>query len=232
MLKTKEVKDYVKRELEPHFVEQGFTSKTEKEFVFSYSCDNEGTSHELFGYLLKYNDYKLVYGFSFGLQKVVEVLKQIDKHTPLERRKYSIGNTLISISPGSILFPREPERPYKDFDNEFRLKLILFDIQAFYQSYYLPFCNKYSDIKQLNKLYNRLDDFRIDAWEFPNLGFFHVTRLVIARLANDPNFDEIVNKNFEALEQLWQRDGGVYDRLDESKPEVFAAKYLKDNSFE
>ena len=232
MLSTKEAKEYIKRELEPYFLEQGFTSKNEREFVFSYCSDKDGVSYELDGYLLKYNEYKFVYRFYFGLQKVVEILKQIDKHVPLKRNKYIIGNSLIGISPGSILFPREPERPYKDFDNEFRLKLILFDIQAFYQNYFLRFCSKYSDIRQLNKLYNRLDDFRVDSWEFPNLAFFYVTRLVIARLANDPCFDEIIDRNFQALEQLWKQEGAVYDRLDESKPEVFAAKYLKDNSFD
>ena len=80
-------------------------------------------------------------------------------------------------------------------------------------------------------LYNRLDDFRIDAREFPNLSFFHVTRLIIAKLANDPHFDEIVERNFQALEELWKHEGAVYDRFDESKPEVFTSKYLKDNSF-
>jgi hypothetical protein len=203
MLKTKEVKEFIKRELEPYFLEQGFTSKNEKEFVFSYNRDNDGISNKLDGYLLKYNEYVFVYNFYFGLQKVIDILKQINKHVPINGSNYTIQNKLICISPGSILFPRETSRPYKDFDNEFRLKLILFDIQAFYQSYYRRFCNKYGDIKQLNKLYNRLDDFRIDSWEFPNLAFFHVTRLIIA----DSPTTHALMKSLRGIFKHWNNYG-------------------------
>jgi hypothetical protein len=33
------------------------------------------------------------------------------------------------------------------------------------------------------------------------ISFFHVTRLIIARLANNPNYDEVVEKNYKALEE-------------------------------
>jgi hypothetical protein len=59
------------------------------------------------------------------------------------------------------------------------------------------------------------------------VAFFHVTRLVIARLANNPDYDMVVEKNIEALEELWKRDGGVYDRNDAAKPEVFASEFLR-----
>ena len=42
---------------------------------------------------------------------------------------------------------------------------------------------------------------------------------------------KLLQRNFQALEELWKHEGAVYVRFDEIKPEVFTAKYLKDNSF-
>lgn len=94
---------------------------------------------------------------------------------------------------------------------------------------FIPFCEKYSNIAEIDKLMNSSNNFWIDIiGKSTPIAFFHVTRLIIARLANNPNYGEIVEKNFQALEYLWKQEGAVYDRHDETKPEVFAAKYLKE----
>lgn len=227
-MNTKNIKEILSRDLEPLFVEKGFKTKNESQLVFSYYAEKKDVTYAVDGHLLKYNDYVLVYHFYFGIKKVVEHLREIDRVVPLDSNKYTVSNSLITISPGVVLFPKETDRAYKSFDSDFKLKLILFDIQVFYQDFYLPFCNKFSDIKQLDKLFNRLDDFRTDSSIFPGLAFFYVTRLIIARMANNPDYDEVVERNFQILEAEFRKFGGTYDRNDETQPVVFAAKYLRD----
>ncbi len=231
MLTNQMIKNQIGQELEPKFTGIGFNVIPGNELLFCYQREEDGIFQGVDGYLLKYNDFKLVYRFEFGIQAVVQVLREIDKHVPLRKTKYEISNCLVGVSPGGILFPLEPERPYKDFADELQLQSILFDIQAFYLGYYQTFVEKYKDLSRLNLLFNRLDDFVIKPSGFPNLAFFHITRLVLARMANDPNFEEIVERNFQALEELWKAQGAVYDRTDSSKPEVFAAEYLRSSRF-
>jgi len=150
---------------------------------------------------------------------------------PLSRRKYTIQNSITGISPGLLLDPLHISRAYKYFSTEEALVSILQEVKTFYEQQFVPFCAKYSNFGELDKLINSPADFWIDSnGKSTPISFFHVTRLIIARLANNGNFDEVVERNFQGLAELWKNDGGVYDRNDESKPEVFAAKYLKEKS--
>ena len=228
-MNKKEIKEYTFQKIGPYFSEQGFTViKTNNESLFNFEKKTDDYFYSCGGYTLKYDNYKLIYGFSFGIRSIVNILRQIDAKTSLSRVPYNLTESLIGVSPGAILFPKEHERPYKYFSDEYELELCLFDVMAFYQSFFLPFCDKYKSIDKLDLLFNDFRDFKTDNQSFPKLAFFHVTRLIIARLANNPEYEKVVEKNFEALEFLWEQDGGKYDRLDDNKPEVFAAKYLRD----
>ncbi len=228
-MNKKEVNEIVNRKLEPYFLEQGYvSSKPKSEIIFQYTKKDELYAYSGGGYLLKYDKDVLVYGFSFGINKIVEILREIDSHVKLQKfNPYNINDTFIGISPGVILFPRETSRAYKSFGDAFELELILNDIIVFHRDFFTTFTQKYNNAVALDKLYNRLDDFRTDEISFPSLSFLPVTRLIIARLAENPDYEKVVEKNFELLEYLWERDGGKYDRFDESNPEVFAAKYLR-----
>lgn len=228
-MNKKEIKDYTFKKIEPYFTQEGFlTSKTNNEILFSFEKRTDEYFYSSGGYLIKYDNYKLVFGFSFGINSILNLLRQIDKHVPLSRAPYNLTDSLIGISPGAVLFPKDHQRPYRHFADEFELELCLFDVIAFYQSFFMPFCDKYKSVEKLDLVFNDFRDFREDNSCFPNLSFFHITRLIIARLANNPEYEKVVEKNFESLELLWEQDGGKYDRFDETKPEVFAAKYLRD----
>lgn len=191
--------------------------KNDGDYFYNFHC-----------YTNKYNKYQLCYGFSFGIARVVKILEEIDSHVPLSRTKYEVKPSITGISPGGLLDPLDPSRGYPFFDTEGGLMSVIEEIKSFYQNAFVPFCEKYCRIEELDKLINSENDFWIDSWgKTIPIAFFHVTRLIIAKLANNPNYDTVVEKNFEALEQLWKREGCVYDRFDESKPEVFAAKFLK-----
>ena len=203
------------------------------EMVAEFVMDDGKYFYNFYCFTEKYNAYKLIYGFSFGIESVVKILKQIDAHVPLSRTKYEIKPSITGISPGRLFDPYDPGGGYNYFDTENGLLSVIEEIKSFYKEAFVPFCAKYSSLEELDKLMNTADDFWIDSTgKIIPISFFHVTRLVIARLTNNSDYDMVVNKNFDALEELWKRDGGVYDRFDEKKPEVFAAKYLKQLSFE
>jgi len=227
------IRQVIVRELGAFFGPLGFrVEKVKGDIVASMIKDDCVNHYGFHCHTNKYNEYKLVYSFSFGINKVVEVLKEIDGHVPLTKPRLEISGFLTGTSPGYRLDPFDPERGYKYFTTEEGLLQILEDVKAFYRDEFLPFCETYSDVVKLDKLINCFDDFWMDSLGKPvPLRFFHVTRLIVAKLANNPHFDEVVERNFQALEELWKRDGGVYDRFNESKPEVFTAKYLKERSF-
>ena len=151
----------------------------------------------------------------------------INAHVPLARYPTESAFFITGTSPGYLHDPFDPAKAYKYFTTEGELLQILNDAKSFYKNDFIPFCKNCSDFVALDKLINSFDDFWPDSLgkKVP-LRFFHVTRLIVAQLAKNPNYNEVVERNFQALEKLWKEDGGVYNRFDESKPEVFAAKYL------
>ena len=207
--------------------------KSKGDTVAEFAMNDGNYFYDFHCHTNKYNEYELVYGFSFGIARLVKILKEIDSRVPLSRYKYEIKPSITGISPGRMQDPYAPDRGYKSFSTENGLLSVIEEIKSFYKDVFVPFCEKYSRFEELDKLVNSPGDFWIDSTgKTIPFAFFHVTRLIIARLANNPHYDIVVEKNFEALEQLWKRDGGVYNRFDELKPEVFAAKYLKQQSSE
>ena len=180
----------------------------------------------------KYNEYQLIYGFSFGINKVVDILAEINSHVPLPRYPTEPTFFITGTSPGYLLDPFDPARAFKYFKTEEELLQILNDAKSFYKNDFIPFYEKCSDFVALDELINSFDDFWPDSLgkKVP-LRFFHVTRLIVAQLAKNPNYDEVVERNFQALEELWKKEGFIYNRFDESKPEVFAAQYLKQSCY-
>ena len=226
-----EIRKIVTSELSSYLLPLGYRLiKVKGELIASFEKNDNDYYYDFYSHTNRYNEYQLVYGFSFGINRIVEILKEIDLHTPLSSgAKYQIGPSITGISPGRLLDPFSPDRAYKYFSTQEELLVILEEVKFFYKNTFVPFCEKYSRFVELDKLINSFDDFWIDSTEksIP-ISFFHVTRLIIARLANNPNYDEVVEKNYKALEELWEKFGGVYDRNDQSKPEVFAARYLKE----
>lgn len=204
--------------------------KSRGEIVAEFVMNDGNYQYGFDCHINKYNEYQLVYGFSFGINKVVDILGEINSHAPLARYPAESTFFITGTSPGYLLDPFDPARAFKYFTTEEELLQILNDAKSFYKKDFIPFCQKCSDLVALDKLINSLDDFWLDSLgKRVPLRFFHVTRLIVAQLAKNPNFDEVIELNFQALEELWKKDGGVYNRFDESKPEVFAAKYLKEN---
>jgi hypothetical protein len=233
MIKKAAINRIVKTKLGEWLSPQGYLSINEgPEIIASFEKEDDNYFYSFNCYTEKYDVFRLVYGFSFGIKRIVEILKEIDAHVMLSRRKYAIKNSITAVSPGLLLDPLHITRAYNTFNTEEELLARLKEIEQFYEQTFKPFCKRFSDINELNSLINSYDDFWKDSWgKHTPIAFFHVTRLIIARMANDPNFEEIVERNFQALEELWKAQGAEYDRTDSSKPEVFAVEYLRSSRF-
>ncbi|MET0637924.1 MAG: hypothetical protein ABWZ25_17970 [Chitinophagaceae bacterium] len=228
MIKS-EIKKIVSRELSSFLSIHGYKpEKVKGDLLVTFEKNDGSYFYDFYSYTNKYNDYELVYGFSFGIARIVSILREIDLVVPLSTSKYEIKPSITGISPGRLLDPYATGRGYTPFNNESGLMAVTEEIKYFYEHTFVPFCEKYSRFEELDKLMNSPDDFWVDSdSKTIPFSFFHVTRLIIARLANNPDFDMVVEKNFQALEELWRKFDGVYDRTDKTKPEVFAVDYLK-----
>ena len=230
MITKKEIKSKLETNLGNFLNQHGYKKKkVASDMITLFTNESENYNYAFSCSSVLYEVHRLIYGFAFGIKEVVLIQQEIDNHVPLARNKYIIQPYIMNISPGVLLDPFNIYKAYKDIDTEEKLVEVFNDIMNFYNSKFIPFCNQYSNYKNLDKEFNSFDNFYIKGnGIYPSLTFFHETRLIIARLANNPEYEKVVEKNFEALEYLWEQDGGKYDRFDETKPEVFAAKYLRD----
>ena len=230
MITKKEIKTIVEQEIGIFLEALGYRKiKVAADVIAQYEKQTNEYNFSFGCYVNKYDEYKFIYGFGFGVNKVIEILKDIDRKVSLQKTVYTINNSLMSISPGLLLNPLNIYPAYKYVSTTDELINITKEVKLFYEQKFTSFCNNYSEIIEIDKIFNSFENFYTTGWgKFPSLPFFHVTRLVIARLANNPEFEMVVEKNFEALESIWKQDGLKYDRFDETKPEVFAAKYLRD----
>ncbi|MET0465898.1 MAG: hypothetical protein ABW007_22240 [Chitinophagaceae bacterium] len=169
------------------------------------------------------------YGFGLGYPQVTETLQQIHNHTPIRKEIQQVPRFVTGISPVLLGDPLSPGKHQPPFGTEAELKSIMQDVRTFYQHKFARFSETYSDISALDQAVNSLDNFREkESNQFPPLLYLFVTRLIIARLAENPQYEQVVEKNFEAIEKEWASFDATFDRTDEKRPEVFAAKYLRD----
>ena len=93
-----------------------------------------------------------------------------------------------------------------------------------------PLLDKSNDLREIDKAING-DDFWITDSNMPfNLGGnFYVKRLIIAKLAGNPKYDEVVRKNYEGLADQIKSEGNSFEvnQTDLSLPIPFTVEYLK-----
>ena len=230
----KEFKAIIARELVPFFQEQGYKKISYLGMLIALYKEDSNTVYRMGTDDLKYNGFVLIYYYQFGLKIVNSILKEIEKHVPLKKGLYHPVDTYLLISPGVLLDPFHHSRAYDEVMNEQESVVMLDELKQFYLDQFIPFYDKYSDIHYMDSLINNLDDF----WEgangrdrYPGIGYFHIIRLIYARLANNPNFDTIVERNLDAFDKYWKSIGGTFDRnADKEFAEVYAGKYLRDLS--
>jgi hypothetical protein len=95
----------------------------------------------------------------------------------------------------------------------------------------LPIVDKFNDLREIDKLINGIDPWTTD-WQMPYAfgGNFYEKRLIIAKLAGNSSFDDLVDFNYKTLEKLSAENGHpfTYNRSDLAKPLPALIKILQD----
>jgi hypothetical protein len=92
-----------------------------------------------------------------------------------------------------------------------------------------PMLERFNDIKELNKEING-ESFWTTDWQMPfDLGGdFDIKRIIIARLANQGNFEKVMQKSYEQIDKwLTENNQPPIDRTDITKGTPFIEHYLK-----
>ncbi len=99
----------------------------------------------------------------------------------------------------------------------------------FLQNIGFPLAQRFSDIKELDKEING-ENFWESDWQMPfTLGnYFPQKRMVIARLANQGNFDKVIQKSYAKIDKwLTENNQPPIDRTDITKGTPYIEHYLK-----
>ncbi|PZR29955.1 MAG: hypothetical protein DI535_00165 [Citrobacter freundii] len=229
-MNKKDLKLVIQSEMNTFLSREGYKkSKTPADVLSIMEKDTDEYSHSFFSTAYSYDGFKVVYHYGFGINRVVNLLSRIHEQVPLRKGPVVIPKQITGISPGLLKTPEDPFRSFQTIKTEQELGRLLEEIKSFYQHEYTDFFSKYADIKAMDAQFNNLDSFyEKEHGVFPALAFLSVSRLIIARLSDNRQYEEVVNRNFDLVEREWLKDGARYDRTDENMPEVFAAKYLKD----
>jgi hypothetical protein len=225
-MNVKEAKVFLDKYLGVYLNENGYKkatpnglslyTKLTKDNYFSFSC-----------YLSIYNEYQFHYSFGLGENKVIKVFNEINKkYNNLLYPKPIKG--FMGIAPHFFVDIFDTGAGYKYFHDEVTLRERLDEVKNFYENEFDDYCAKFCSLMNLDNYFNSPANFcRYKRGLFPTLGFFHVTRLIIAKLSGQYNFEEIVERNFLDIESFWKEDGLVYDRNDFNNPEVCTVDYLR-----
>lgn len=168
----------------------------------------------------------MVYAFGFGINTVLHVAKKIYE---LYNIKQFRSNIFTNVNPSLLedsfnMYFKQPE-----FYSEEDLINVLEGVKIFYLEEALPFFEKYGDVQVLDAMINSPEDRWIkEKRSFPGIGYLPVYRLIIAKLAGRPDFDDLVEFNYDAIQIDWKD----FDRNDGSLLEVIASRYLQSHSVE
>lgn len=229
----KETKEFIGKYFDSIAVENGFKPYTKKmgdiaclyikehDFgrdIITFGMYNYAASHQIFYHFGKF--YTLI-------EQVVEkVNERIKLNPPFLKEPYY---TTLSFSYESLNgLNKSAYLPY--VENEEQVKKCIDEIITVSKTIAFPLLEKMNDLHFLDKEVNG-GDFWESSWQkrytFAN---FDIKRLIIAKLAGNPKFDEIIDKNYKSIEKASEESGYpfTYNRTDLNMPVPCVLKILKD----
>ncbi len=192
--KAKECKEILLKYLSKCFKEKGFElrkpSKDHIYYVRKTAVGEDGYYCSVIKPRLN-EDRLLISDFYFKrIQKLEQILFKIQKSigasSPLEKTAYSLTFSQASINNASLPFP--------DFPTENDLKICAQNIKIFTEEIAEALLHKLDDFKELDKEINVGPYYTAGPdMKYQMHGDWHIRQLIIARLANNPNFDQIIH---------------------------------------
>jgi|GEM_PF-1520523 len=221
-----QAKELTIKYLEDFFLLKGYKRKKTQSSYFNFDRkDKTGFDSVAIGYLESYPGSKISYS----------VLKRIDKVELIKDKIFEISEPEKVPNKRSLTVAFSQATVDGIFTNNFMPEMLNeTDVEVscgivkdFMLKIGFPMLEKFNDIKELDKEING-DNFWTTDWQMPfNLGGdFDIKRIVIAWLAENPNFEEIVDKTYDIMSQNSDGTYYHYDRSDLSLRIPYTVHYL------
>ena len=181
-------------------------------------------------------NYTPVQVLGFGVSKIIKpvetITAEVNKHVQMNPPIH-INTRSLSLTNYEMNRQKDSKRRLKSETTEEDVKEYADEVVEYLQNNAIPQLEKFNDLREIDKIING-DDFWITDWQMPfNLGGnFYVKRLIVAKLAGNRKYEEVVRKNYEGSRQFLREAGNQkeLDELDESdlsQPIPFTVEYLK-----
>ncbi len=173
---------------------------------------------------------EIIYGTGKRDRRIIDILLKLQDSgaimsLPVNKKTYSISVTyslLNKIYTGSYMPRMETEQDVEKCVN------IMVD---FLINTAFPILENFEDLREIDKMINGDEPWTTD-WRMPHTlgGYFYENRLIIAKLVNNPRYEDLIDFNYKTLERLSAENGSpfTYDRNDLSKPLPALIKLLED----
>lgn len=172
---------------------------------------------------IRYSFYKRIN----SIEEITNIVNQrIKLSPPIDKNTIS-----FAFGYGGLVLGKHVDTYLPECSNEEDIIKSVSEIIDFTNTHAFPLLEKSNDIKFLDAEINDNDFWETDWQQKFNLGGnFDIKRLIIAKLAGNPNFDEIIDKNYKAIEKASEESGYpfTYDRNDLSMPVPSVLEILKD----
>jgi len=206
--------------LEPFLTQHGFVVKLNKSNEAQIRRQEKEGFDSIGIDMLNYDpSYRIRYGFNKVNSLVSSIMLNLQEKVKLNFKEEK-NSRLLFFSYNTINDP-ENTSYLPMMESETDVQTCVRMMIAFMEETAFPLLQKFEDLGEIDKMINGEDPWETD-WHRP-ITFvtnFYEKRLIIAKLAGNPNFDELVDFNYKTLEKLSAENGSpfVYDRNDLSKP--------------
>ena len=219
----KEAKEFIAKYFDAFAFENGFKPYTKKKgdidflYIRGHEFGRDTISISMYNYALSHQIF-YHYGKLYNvIENIVELLNdKVKLSPPYSKEQYY---TTLNFGYESLNGLNKPAYlPY--VGNEEMVRKCVNEIISFSVNTAFPLLDKMNNFKFLDNEINN-EDFWESGWQKKYaFAHFNIKRLIIAKLAGNPSFDEIADRNYKAIEKASEESGYpfTYDRNDLSMP--------------
>ncbi len=215
-----EARELTINHLTPFLQENGFSIKLNKAMEAQIERKSTNGLDSIGIRMLDYRPYyRIVYGFNKVSFSINDILLRLQENVALSP-KIEKKSRFLFFSYNTIHNPSETDY-LPDMLTEADVVKAVQQMLDFMTSTAFPLLGKYDDFKEIDRIINGETPW-VDDWhkEFALGNDFRLNRLIIAKLAGNSRFDELVDLNYKQSENQSAQNGYpfTYDRNDLNKP--------------
>lgn len=230
-MKKTEAKELTIKYIDSFFKEFDFKLIKTTNSDVVYERKKEGGFDGFVSGTLDYNPIQII---AYSVYKRINAVEEISaKLGEKIRLSPSINDETNTIAFGyETLNGINKQTTLPDMKTEEDLMSCVETIKTFMRETAIPLLDRFNDLREIDKEINGDEPWETDWKQKINLGGnFRYKRLIIAKLANSPNYDRLVEHEFAFLSKLAQEKGVTLpDRNDTNWPLVYVINFLKDIS--